>query len=400
MRASSLAWVGWTVTILLVAGALILGLANRQVAPLYEVTSVAISPTFATLGALIVSRRPGNVIGWIFLASGLLGGVLMFFGQYATVALAPQGPALPGAALAAWLATLAQNSFSVSILFLVLLFPDGRLPSRRWRPPARVMGTFIVVCLAIVALSPGPLAEFPSASNPFGVEVATLPGPVSAAGQLGVMACVVAALLSMVVRFYRSRGEERLQLKWFTYAAMVGVTTPLLLGVLAPAAFEVLGRLVWTLGFLSIPVSAAVAILKYRLYDIDRIINRTLVYAALTLVLALVYVGSVFSLQYLFRALTGETSRLVIVASTLAIAALFSPLRRRTQDLVDRRFYRRKYDARKTLVAFGARLRDETDLKQLDLGLLEVVRETVQPASASLWLRPARRVLATEEQDR
>ena len=400
MRASSLASVGWMVTVLLVAGALILGLANRQVAPLYEVTSVVISPTFAALGALIVSRRPGNVTGWIFLASGLLGGVLMFFGQYATVALAPQGPALPGAAFAAWLATLAQNSFSVSILFLVLLFPDGRLPSRRWRPLARVMGTFIAVSLAVVASSPGPLAEFPSASNPFGVEVATLPGPVSAAGQLGVMACVVAVLLSMVVRFYRSRGEERLQLKWFTYAAMVGVTTPLLLGVLALAAFEVLGRLVWTLFFLSIPVSAAVAILKYRLYDIDRIINRTLVYAALTVVLALVYVGSVFSLQYLFRALTGETSRLVIVASTLAIAALFSPLRRRTQDLVDRRFYRRKYDARKTLVAFGARLRDETDLKQLDLGLLEVVRETVQPASASLWLRPARRVLATEEQDR
>ena len=400
MRASSLARVGWAATVALVAGSLVLGLANRQVAPLYEVTSVAITPTFATLGALIVSRRPGNVIGWIFLASGLLGGVLMFFGQYATVALAPQGPALPGAALAAWLATLAQNSFSVSILFLVLLFPDGRLPSRRWRPLARVMGTFIAVCLAIVALSPGPLAEFPSASNPFGVEVATLPGPVSAAGQLGVMACVVAALLSMVVRFYRSRGEERLQLKWFTYAATVGVATPLLLGALAPTAFEVLGRLVWTLGFLGIPVSAAVAILKYRLYDIDRIINRTLVYAALTAVLALVYVGSVFSLQYLFRALTGETSRLVIVASTLAIAALFSPLRRRTQDMVDRRFYRRKYDARKTLVAFGARLRDETDLKQLDLGLLEVVRETVQPASASLWLRPARKDLATEERDR
>src|SRR5918997_1779189 len=391
MRASSLAWVGWMVTISLVADALILGLANHQVASLYEVTSAVISSTFAALGALIVSRRPGNVIGWIFLASGLLGGVLMFFGQYATMALAPQGPALPGAAFAAWLATLAQNSFSVSILFLVLLFPDGRLPSRRWRPLARGMNTFIVVCLAIVALSPGPLAEFPSASNPFGVEVATLPGPVSAAGQLGVMACVVAAILSLVLRFYRSRGEERLQLKWFTYAATVGISTPLLLGALAPAAFEVLGRLVWTLGFIGIPVSAAVAILRYRLYDIDRIINRTLVYAALTLVLALVYVGSVFSLQYLFRALTGETSRLVIVASTLAIAALFSPLRRRTQDLVDRRFYRRKYDARKTLVAFGARLRDETDLDRLGDDLVAVVRETVQPEHASLWLRTPER---------
>ena len=346
MRASNLAWVGWTVTILLVSGALVLGLANGQVAPLYEAPSAVINPTFATLGALIVSRRPGNVIGWIFLASGLLGGVLMFSGQYATVALAPEGSALPGAALSAWFATVAQNAFSVSILFLVLLFPDGRLPSRRWRPLAWVVGTFIAASLATVALSPGPLAEFPSAGNPFGVEAATLPGSVSAAGQLGVLACVVAALLSMVVRFYRSRGEERLQLKWFTYAATVGFTTPLLLGALAPAAFEVLGRLLWTLGFLGLPVSAAVAILKYRLYDIDRIINRTLVYASLTAVLLLVYAGSVVALQRVFIALTGEDSQLAVVASTLAIAALFNPLRRRVQSLVDRRFYRSKYEPR------------------------------------------------------
>ncbi len=158
--------------------------------------------------------------------------------------------------------------------------------------------------------------------------------------------------------------------------------------MLAPAAFEVLGRLLWTLGFLSIPVSAVVAILKYRLYDIDRIINRTLVYAALTAVLALVYVGSVFSLQYLFRALTGETSRLVIVASTLAIAALFSPLRRRTQDLVDRRFYRRKYDAERVLAAFSATLREGADLGRLDEGLISAVMETVQPEHAALRLRP------------
>jgi hypothetical protein len=400
MRAGSLAWVGWTVTISLVAGALVLGLANRPEAPLYETTSAIISPTFATLGALIASRRPGNVIGWIFLASGVLGSVLMFSGQYATVAFVPDGPALPGGALAAWTANLAQNSFVVSILFLVLLFPDGRLTSHRWRPLAWASGVFIAVSLVVVALSPGPLAEFPSATNPFGVEGATLPGSVSAAGGLGVLACVIAAILSLAVRFYRSRGEERLQLKWFTYAAAVGLSTPLLLGALVPAAFEVLGRLVWTLGFLGLPVSAAVAILKYRLYDIDRIINRTLVYAALTAVLVLLYVGSVLSLQYLFRTLTGETSRLVIVASTLAIAGLFSPLRRRIQDSVDRRFYRKRYDARKTLEAFGARLRDETNLKQLDAGLLAVVRETLQPAHASLWLKPARTVLATEEQDR
>jgi hypothetical protein len=151
-----------------VAGALVLGLANRPEAPLYETTSTIINPTFATLGALIVSRRPGNVMGWIFLAAGVLGGVLMFSGQYATVALAPDGPTLPGAALAAWLANLAQSSFVVSILFLVLLFPDGMLPSRRWRPLAWAMGTFIAVSLIVVALSPGPIVEFPSVRTRLG----------------------------------------------------------------------------------------------------------------------------------------------------------------------------------------------------------------------------------------
>jgi hypothetical protein len=233
--------------------------------------------------------------------------------------------------------------------------------------------------------------EFPSVSNPFGVEAATLPGPVLAAGKLGILACVVATILSLVLRFYRSRGEERLQLKWFTYAATVGFTTPLLLNLLAPAAFEVLGRLLWTLGFLSLPVSIGIAILKYRLYDIDRIINRTLVYGTLTVALALVYLGGVALLQGGLRALTGQESTLAVVASTLAIAALFVPLRRRVQGFVDRRFYRNKYDARKTLEAFGIRLRDETDLEALGGDLVAVARETVQPASASLWLRPAGR---------
>jgi hypothetical protein len=171
----------------------------------------------------------------------------------------------------------------------------------------------------------------------------------------------------------------------------VVLSTPLLLSALAPAAFEVLGRFLWTLGFLSLPVAAAVAILRYRLYDIDRIINRTLVYGLLTAVLVLVYVGSVFSLQYVLRALTGETSQLIVVASTLAIAALFSPLRRRIQKFIDRRFSRQKYDARKTLEAFSVRLRDETDLDVLGGDLVTVARETVQPTHASLWLRTADR---------
>jgi hypothetical protein len=250
---------------------------------------------------------------------------------------------------------------------------------------------FIAVSLVIVALSPGPFADFPSANNPFGFEAALPPGSVLAAGELVGLACVVAVILSLILRFYRSRGEERLQLKWFTYATTVGISTPLLLGTLAPAAFEVLGRLLWTLGFLSLPLSIGVAILKYRLYDIDRIINRTLVYGLLTVSLAVMYVGSVFSLQYVLRTMTGETSQLVVVASTLAIAALFNPLRRRFQSFIDRRFYRNKYDAQKTLEAFGARLRDETDLETLGDDLVGVARNTVQLEHVSLWLKPSER---------
>jgi hypothetical protein len=388
MRFRTLAWVLCVATVSLVAGALVLGLANRPEIPLFSVPFHVIPPTFATLGALISSRRPGNVMGWIFLATGVLCGVQMFSGQYANVALAPEGPALPGGALAAWLAMLAQNSFPVSIIFLVLLFPDGRLPSRRWRPLAWAMGSFVALTLVAGALSPGPFSEFPSASNPFGVGWAEPPEFVVAIAGLGGLACVVATLLSVVVRFYYSRGEKRLQLKWFTYAVMVGISTPLLLGTLAPALFQVLGQLAWIIGFLSLPVSAGVAILKYRLYDIDVIINRTLVYGPLTAMLVAVYIGGVLVLEYAFRTLTGSGSQLSIVASTLLIAALFNPMRRRVQNLIDHLFYRRKYDAARTLEEFSAKLRDETDMDALSSELISVVRETMQPEHASLWLRP------------
>ena len=387
MRARTLAWVLWAATVSLVGGALVLGLANRPEVPLVDAPLTIIPPTFATLGALISSRRPGNVMGWMFLATGILGSLQMFSGQYATVALAPDGPALPGGALAAWCAMLAQNSFPVSILFLVLLFPDGMLPSRRWRPLAWAMGVFLAITLVVGALSPGPFPDFPSAGNPFGVEGAKLSGSVLAVGQLGGLACVIATLLSLIVRFYFARGEERLQLKWFTYAAVVGLSTPLLLNSLAPAVFQMVGPFAWTLGFLSLPVSAGVAVLKYRLYDIDRIINRTLVYGPLTAILVVLYFGGVIVLQYAFRALTGSNSQLAIVASTLLIAALFNPLRRRVQNLIDHSFYRRKYDATKTLEAFSTKLREETDIDALNSELLSTVRETMRPEHVSLWLR-------------
>jgi hypothetical protein len=200
------------------------------------------------------------------------------------------------------------------------------------------------------------------------------------------LACFVAAILSLIVRFYRSRGDERLQLKWFVYATTLGFLAVGLSGE------GIIGELAWTLAPLSLPVSAGIAILRYRLYDIDLIINRTLVYGSMTAMLALIYFGGVAATQAIFRTFTGqeEQPQIAVVVSTLVIAALFNPLRHRIQSFIDRRFYRRKYDARKTLEAFSAKLRDETDLDALNDDLVGVVRETMQPAHVSLWLRPDR----------
>jgi hypothetical protein len=204
-------------------------------------------------------------------------------------------------------------------------------------------------------------------------------------GVLGVIlgVVVIGAVASVVVRFRRSRGIERQQMKWFVYAVAPVLVMPIedyLPGIISSVA---LGAVL-----IGLPAAIGVAVLRYRLYDIDVLINRTLVYGSLTALLVTVYVGSIVVLQAVFRSLTGQDSQLTIVASTLAIAALSNPLHRRIQAFVDRRFYRRKYDAAKTVAAFSARLRDETDLAELNEELLAVVRETMQPAHVSLWLRP------------
>jgi hypothetical protein len=346
-----------------------------------------VSPTFATLGALIVSRRPGNVIGWIFLVSGVGGGIQLFSGQYATVALLLETSRLPAGAAAALLSTLAQASLVFPILFLVLLFPTGRLLSPRWRPLAWISGASIVVGVVSIAFTPGPLEDFAPVRNPFGVEAAAgILDLLAAVGGWTSFACMVAAILSLILRFYRSRGEERLQLKWFVYATTLGFLAILLGGETA-----ITGALAWTMALLGLPVSAGIAVLKYRLYDIDILINRTLVYAVLTVALVGIYLGGIVVLQGAFRALTGQESQLAVVASTLAIAALFGPLRRRIQGFIDHRFYRRKYDAAQVLAAFNARLRDEVDLDALRGDLVGVVDDAMRPSHVSLWLRPPRR---------
>ena len=381
----------WALTIALVGGALFLVVISRSEAPLYDYwISSLTSPAFATLGVLIVSRRPENVIGWIFVVLSVAGGLQMFSGQYATVALFSGDARLPGGAVAAWLSNLMQTSFVYSILFLVLLFPSGKLLSLRWRVVAWIGGLAIAASVVSLAFLPGPLESFPSVRNPFG-------GPafldwIYTVGGLISLACLVAAIASLILRFRRSRAQERMQLKWFVFAAALGFIAVLLVTFFDLSAVDeqtdaVVETIVWTLAPLSLPFSAGIAILRYRLYDIDIIINRTLVYGTLTAALIALYFGAIVVLQRGFVVFAGQQSTLAVVASTLLIAALFNPLRRRIQSFIDRRFYRHKYDAQKTLESFGARLRQETDLDDLGADLVSVVRETMQPAHVALWLR-------------
>jgi hypothetical protein len=246
------------VSLALVSGGLIIGVANRPEAPLYEywIESTLISPTFATLGALIVSRRAGNVIGWIFLVPGVGGGVQLFSGQYATITLF--SGTLPGGAVAGWLSTIAQTSVVCSILFLILLFPTGRLLSPRWRPVAWIAGAAVVVWVVSLALIPGPIENFPSVQNPFGIEAAAaVLGLLEAIGGWTGLVCFAAAIFTLILRFYRSRGDERLQLKWFAYASTLGF-----LAILLGGESQFIGTLTWTVALLSLPISAGIAILR------------------------------------------------------------------------------------------------------------------------------------------
>jgi hypothetical protein len=236
------------------------------------------------------------------------------------------------------------------------------------------------------ALEAGPLEDFPQIANPYGVD-SPIVGVVGVAASFVVGGSMVASAVSLVIRLRRGGSEQRQQIKWLTYGGAVVVGTIFVAGFIAIWSAEV-SIVVISLALLGLPIFTGIAIARHRLYDIDLIINRTLVYGSLTVLLASAYVGGVVGLQALFRALSGQESTLAIVASTLAIAALFGPLRRRVQALVDRRFYRSKYDARKTLAAFSGRLREETDLDALGNDVVGVVGRTMQPEHISLWLRP------------
>jgi hypothetical protein len=401
------AWLAWSLCLLCVALAvagLILALLNGltlgEIFLAWSGPPVAIFLTqivsFSAVGALIASQRPENPIGWLFLAAALFYGIQIPGEEYAVYALLTNPGSLPLGAELAWLTDwIWAPGFGIILVFLPLLFPDGHPPSRRWRTVAWLGGLSIgLICvLTSIVLWPersptlvqlgGYAGEVEAWRSAVLDWVLRLGGPMLLLAGLG-------AVISLVVRFRRARGDVRQQIKWFASAAALTVVWLFVFQQSTRGLPEAIVALSGLLVIASIPVATGIAILRYRLYDIDLIINRTLVYGSLTLMLALIYFGGVATTQAIFGALTGqeEQSQLAVVVSTLVIAALFMPLRRRIQSFIDRRFYRRKYDARKTLEAFSTKLRDETDLEALSDDLVGVVRETMQPAHVSLWLRP------------
>ena len=342
--------------------------------------------SFSTVGALIVARVHGNRIGWIFWLTGLVLAVGDLAFQWADRGLYIADERLPGATFAAWLPIGVPPAFGLLALAL-LLFPDGRLPSRRWRPALWMALAGIGLVVIGYGLRPGPLdAPFEVVDNPFGIPGAADPlDALSGLGWLLMGLSVGLAAVAMSRRLRRARGVERQQLKWLAFAAAVtgtAVVADVISYFIQDTGFESVRNAVLALAFAVFPVAAGAAILRYRLFDIDVVINRTLVYGTLTATLGATYLALV-----LLIGLTVGTSNLAIAVSTLAVAALFRPARSRIQEAVDRRFYRRRYDAAVTLEAFGGRLRDELDLETLGADLRGVVRETVQPAHVSLWLR-------------
>jgi MFS family permease len=392
-------WVAWSMLAIYVACQVIglpLSVANGNIQRrlgFYVALTLAFT-TFMVVGAVIVAHRPGNAIGWLFSAIGLLtatGGLAVDYAQYAYVT---RPGSLPGALLAAWYQWWWLPMFALILVVTPLLFPTGRLLSARWRPLAVAAAAATAAIAVLGALQPTLTLQSVdyTVRNPIGLT--GVPDPEEGAFGIvvfGVLAiCAVAALISLVLRFRRSRGVERQQLKWFTYAAVLAILFQLVAGFVAAFLPEgAVSNVLFGLSFAFTPIAAGIAIMRHRLYDIDRLINRTLVYGLLTAILGLGYAAAVLVLGEVFGGIGAEPPSWAVATATLAVAALFQPVRRRIQVLVDQRFNRRKYDAAKTVEAFSARLREEIDLDALSAELLGVADQTLQPTQVWLWLRPA-----------
>jgi len=352
---------------------------------------------WVVVGALISSRQPENRIGWILSAAGTLVLLSAFSREYA-VATILDGWSAPAGQAFAWLASWTALAGLGLFFYLLLLFPDGRLPGPRWRLTAWVYGVVFAAGTLSFALLPGPFApgiwNLGPIRNPLGVSVAeSALRLINGTSRLLITALYVAAAWSLLLRLRQSRGVERQQIKWVAYAAVMLIGFLLAVNVAEgrrlPTVVDIIVEIgFFLLGVLGIPAAVGVAILRHRLYDIDRIINRTLVYGSLTAVLGLGYASVVLALGQL----SGQSqSNLAVAGATLAMAALFQPLRRHIQRAVDRRFNRRRYDAATAITSFSARLRDEIELDTLSPELLAVVDQTMQPTLVSLWLRDGQR---------
>ncbi len=356
---------------------------------------------FPLTGLLILRRQPRNTIGWLLQAIGVVWGLSAVADTYASYGLLVRPGSVPGPDVAAALFAGAwAPGIGLMGTFLLLVYPNGHLPSPRWRLVAWLSALAIVVVPVVIALMPGPLdaGPDPTLQNPLGLESARPVLIVLFSLSLPLLpACIVASAVALVRRFRRSAGVERLQLKWLATAGTV-VAAMYLTTMVASLATGITGgapdaqwltvlQHVAIPSFVLLPVSIGIAVLRYRLYDIDLVINRALVYGGLTATLAGTYLASVLLLQLVLSPLTDQ-SDLAVAASTLGVAALFRPARARIQGAVDRRFYRRRYDAARTLESFTGRLRQEVDLESVSGDLRSVVRDTVQPAHVSLWVRP------------
>jgi hypothetical protein len=388
------AWLAWSlaaVSLVILLAGITLSYLSRSAVPSsvddpawLEYAITAMFATYPMVGAVVASHSPTNAVGWLLCVVGLATAVANFTDVYAHNA---DNMALAGAEAAAFLSSI--NPGIAVAIFVPLVFPNGRLPSRRWRLLVWLIGAGLAIYAVDAALEPG-------GPDPLGIELPPNVYGVLVVVQIALFIVgILGAAASVALRLWRARGQERQQLKWLVYATSVAMV-----GMLGAVSFPPpLGDfffVVSLIGFAAMPVAVGVAVLKYRLYDIDVIINRTLVYGSLTAALVAVYlvcvmllhVVVVVPLQYTFHTFTGQPSTFAVVISILVLSALFNPLRRRIQTVIDRRFYRRKYDAAKTLEAFSAKLRDETDLDALRDDLVGVVSETMQPAHVSLWLRP------------
>jgi hypothetical protein len=388
----------WILALVLAVGSAVLMVRNLPVrSDMFYLALLA--PGFSTVGLVIVARRR-NLVGWLFLAVGLAGGVGAFTGEYALRTLPAEPWSLPGGEFMAWVSSWVMLCVLAMVFLLLLVFPDGRLPTTRWRPVASgLVASFGLWVLWIMVRPQAIDFEGITVPNPFGIRALADTG---IAGEvLGVVDLVVACAavsasgLAPFVRWRHAGATERLQFKWLLFVVLavpVGIAASFASWTVLPAGMEpaanyLFGIVVPTVAIAGIPTAVAIAILRHRLYDIDRLINRTLVYGLLTIILGLGYAAVVLALGQLFGGVANEPPSWVVASATLTVAALVQPVRRRIQQAVDRRFNRRRFDAAKTIEVFSHRLRDQIDLDTLAAELYAVVDQTVQPTQASLWLR-------------